>query len=59
VVLPVKIGPTLPARGAADVLRCRPVNSRPVADVPARGADLADLAEVPRVPAMPARSSGL
>jgi hypothetical protein len=25
VVLPVKIGPTLPARGAADVLRCRPV----------------------------------
>jgi len=30
VVLPVKIGPTLPARGAADVLR-----SRPVADVPA------------------------
>jgi len=29
VVLPVKIGPTLPARGAADVLRCRPVNSRP------------------------------
>ena len=28
VVLPVKIGPTLPARGAADVLR-----SRPVADV--------------------------
>ena len=42
VVLPVKIGPTLPARGAADVLRCRPVadvlpvvlpavNSRPVA----------------------------
>ena len=40
-VLPVKIGPTLPARGAADVLRCRPVadvlpvvlpvNSRPVA----------------------------
>ena len=28
---PVKIGPTLPARGAADVLCCRPVNSRPVA----------------------------
>ena len=25
VVLPVKIGPTLPARGAADVPRCRPV----------------------------------
>ena len=36
VVLPVKIGPTLPARGAADVLRCRPVTDVLPVVLPAR-----------------------
>ena len=46
VVLPVKIGPTLPARGAADVLRSRPV------------ADVLPVVLPAGCPTLPARHSG-